>query len=71
MKYQEITGSDTIRFPNFGTEPQPRIQKGKNDLECVIGFLDNTGKFREYVMVSVKNDQLKLSTLKRYAVNEK
>lgn len=68
MRYQEITASDTIRFPNFGMEPQPKIQKGENKLECILGFLDKEGKFREYVKVFVEDGELRLKTLKHYAV---
>lgn len=71
MKYQEVTASDTIRFPNFGMDPEPQIKKGNSDLECIIGFLDKEKKFREYIKVSIDNDQLRVKTLKQYAVYEK
>lgn len=68
MQYQEVSASDTIRFPNFGQEPQPRIQKGSNDQECILGFLDKENKFREYIKVFVDNGQLRVKQLKQYAV---
>jgi hypothetical protein len=71
MQYQEVTASDTIRFPNFGHEPKPQIQKGANDNECIIGFLDKDKKFREYIKVFVDNDQLRVKQLKQYAVYSK
>ena len=71
MQYQEMNGQDTIRFPNFGFEPEPHIKKGSNDLECIIGFLDKEKKFRDYIKVFVDNDQLRVKTLKQYAVYEK
>jgi hypothetical protein len=71
MQYQEVTASDTIRFPNFGYEPKPQIQKGANDNECIIGFLDKDKKFREYIKVFVDNDQFRLKQLKQYAVYSK
>ncbi len=71
MQYQEMTGADTIRFPNFGFEPEPQIKKGSNDLECIIGFLDKEKKFRDYIKVFIDNDQLRVKTLKQYAVYEK
>ena len=71
MKYQEMSETDTIKFPNFGMEPQPKIQKGENKNECIIGFLDKEGKFREYVKVFVVDDQLRLKTLKHYSIVEK
>jgi len=71
MQYQETTGQDTIRFPNFGFEPDPQIKKGSNDMECVIGFLDKEKKFRDYIKVFVDNGQLRMKTLKQYAVYQK
>ena len=71
MRYQELSATDTIRFPNFGVEPQPKIQKGANKQECIIGFLDRDGNFREYVKVFVDDEQLRLKTLKHYSVVEK
>lgn len=71
MKYQEVTASDTIRFPNFGLEPQPKIQRGSAETECIIGFLDKEKKFREYLKVYVDNEQLRVKQLKQYAVSEK
>ena len=71
MQYQEMTGADTIRFPNFGFDPEPQIKKGSNDLECIIGFLDKEKKFRDYIRVFIDNGQLRMKTLKQYAVYEK
>ena len=71
MQYQETTGADTIRFPNFGFEPEPQIKKGSNNLECIIGFLDKDKKFRDYIKVLVDDGQLRMKTLKQYAVYEK
>lgn len=71
MRYEEITGEDTIRFPNFGMEPQPQIIKGDNDKTCIIGFLDKNQQFREYIKVFIEDEQLRVKTLKQYAVYEK
>lgn len=68
MKYEEAGGEDTISFPNLGVEPRPELRQGKNDYSCIIGFLDNKGVFREYKEVSFANNQLKITTLKYYAV---
>jgi hypothetical protein len=69
LQFEEIRAEDTIRFPNFGIWPKPRIQKGKDKFSCIIGFLDQENKFREYKLVSVKDSrELKISTLARYAV---
>ena len=71
MQYQEVSASDTIRFPNFGINPEPQIRKGSTDEECIIGFLDKEKKFREYIKVFVDNEQLRVKTLKQYAVTQK
>ena len=69
LQFEEIRAEDTIRFPNFGIWPKPRIQKGKDKFSCIIGFLDQENRFREYKLVSVKDGRkLKISTLAHYAV---
>ena len=72
MQYQEIRGEDTLKIPDFGVEPKPAIQKGKDRYSCIIGFMDNENKFREYKLVSVRNGQeLKLTTINYYTVVNK
>lgn len=69
LKYEELEGDDTLILPNFGTEPKPAIHKGGDEkYSCIIGFLDKQGLFREYKKVYVKNDQLKITAIKRYTV---
>ncbi len=69
MQFEEVTGQDTIRLPNFGFLPQPSIQKGKDKYSCIIGFMDANHQFREYKLVHVVGGrELKLTTLKRYSV---
>ena len=72
MQYQEIRVEDTLKIPDFGVEPKPAIQKGKDRYSCIIGFMDNENKFREYKLVSVRNGQeLKLTTINYYTVVNK
>ena len=69
LQFEEIRAEDTIRFPNFGIWPKPQIQKGKDKFSCIIGFLDQDNKFREYKLVSVKDgNALKISALAHYSV---
>jgi hypothetical protein len=69
MQYQEVTGEDTLRIPNLGKEPRVEIKPGKTEYSCILGFYDQDGVFREYKEVSVKDESLSLTTLKRYAVS--
>lgn len=71
MQYEEMTGSDTISFPNLKMEPKPQIQKGDSDLEAMVGFLDQDGVFRKYILVSGKDGQLNMKTVQHYSVSEK
>jgi hypothetical protein len=71
MQFEEIRGTDTLRLPNFGTMPEPVIQKGKAQYSCIIGFLDKDKNFREYKKVYVKNNVLRITALKHYAVTER
>lgn len=68
LQYEEIEGDDTLKLPNFGTMPVPVIEKGPDKLSCIIGFKDKDGNFREYKKVYVKDDRLKITALKHYAV---
>jgi hypothetical protein len=71
LQYQEMTASDTITFPNFGVEPEPQLKKGSADTECILGFIDKSKNFREYIKVFVDNDRLRIKQLKQYAVYAK
>ncbi len=68
LRYQEIDEADTLKIPNFGTQPKVEIHKSSDDFTCIIGFLDKKGAFKEYKQVVVKNNQMKLTTLKKYFV---
>lgn len=68
LKFEEIQGVDTLNLPNFGTIPRPVIQKGNEKYSCIIGFMDKDNQFREYKKVYVKNNHLKITALKHYAV---
>jgi hypothetical protein len=69
LQFEEIRGEDTLRLPNVGNEPKPVIQKGKDKYSCIVGFMDNENKFREYKLVHVENSShLKVTTLKHYSV---
>lgn len=68
LQYEEIEGDDTLKLPNFGIMPEPVIQKGPEKYSCIIGFNDRDGQFREYKKVFVKDDHLKITALKHYAV---
>lgn len=68
LKYEEMEGDDTLKLPNVGTTPKPVIQKGDDKYSCIVGFMDNHNEFREYKKVYVKNDELKVTSLKHYSV---
>lgn len=68
MQYEWLKVSDTLKIPNFGTWPVVQVKPGKNKLSCIIGFLHKKKEFKEYKMLTVKNEQLKLVVLKRYFV---
>lgn len=67
MQYDAMPQMDSLEIPNFGKWPVIKIIPGKEKLSCIIGFLDLKGNFKEYKLLSAKNDQLKLSTLKYYS----
>ena len=72
VEFEGITGEDTIKLPDIGTQPHPVLQKGPEKYSCIIGLQDNNKDFRELkkVYVTDKGQQLKITTLKHYAVTE-
>ena len=68
MEYEEMREQDTLKIPNLGFEPKLEIRKGSEQYSCIIGFIDNKNQFREYKKVAAKNNNLKVTTLKRYGV---
>lgn len=68
MQYDAMPENDTIEIPNFGKYPDIKVIPGKEKLSCIIGFMDAKENFKEYKLLSAKNDKLRLSTLKYYAV---
>jgi hypothetical protein len=68
LQYEEIRGEDTLKLPNFGLPPQPVIRKGPEEYSCIIGFLDKDQNFREYKKVFVKDNTLKIVSMKHYGV---
>ena len=71
LQFEEVRGEDTLRLPNFGILPRPVLKKGPDKYSCIIGFLDKDNNFREYKKVYVKDDALKIITLKHYGVSVK
>ena len=66
MYFDGTTQNDTLAFPDLGISPVVQIKPGTEKLSCIIGFLDDKNVFREYKKVAIKNNQLVLSTLKKY-----
>ena len=68
IQYKELRVTDSITVPDFGMQPKVAIHPGKEPLSCKLGFLDKKEQFREYRLVRIKNDQLKITTLNTYSV---
>jgi len=68
LQFEEIRGEDTLKLPNFGRTPEPVIKKGDEKYSCIIGFLDKENKFREYKKAYVKDNVLKVTTIRHYSV---
>jgi hypothetical protein len=68
IKYEETEVSDTLKIPNVGIKPVIELHQGKGKYACIVGFLDKEHKFRDYKLVSVQNDQLKIKVLNHYGV---
>ena len=71
LQFEEIQGEDTLVLPNLGIMPEPLIQKGPDKYSCILAFKDQDGEVRDYKKVYVKNNSLKITALKHYAVTTK
>ena len=69
MQYEGIQETDTLKIPNFDTWPVVQVKPGNDSLSCIIGFLNEKREFMEHKLLSAKNDQLKLTVLRRYEVD--
>ena len=68
IKFEELEAADTLIIPDLHIQPMVELQPGKEKFSCIVGFKDKEQKFREYKKVSIENNQLKISILKRYGV---
>ena len=68
MQYEGMRVTDTLKIPNFGIPPVVKIKQGNDKVSCIIGFLDQKKEFKEYKMLTLKGNQMKLIVLKKYSV---
>ncbi|MGE5108722.1 MAG: hypothetical protein ACM3H8_14355 [Sphingobacteriales bacterium] len=66
--YKAIEYEQKIRYPNLGYLPRPELKKGFYDKTVLVGFLDEAGKFMDYKMVYVVDEELGVRGVKRYTV---
>lgn len=69
IAYKEMNVEDTLRLPNFGTEPLVEIRKGDSIRpSCIVGFYDKEQKFRESKLIYFAGNKLKVKVLKHYTI---
>ena len=68
IQAKEARVTDSLNIPNFGIAPKVAIQKSKEPLTCIMGFLDKKGQFMPYREVSFINDRLRIRTVQSYSV---
>jgi hypothetical protein len=68
LEYMELRKTDTLKIPNIGIEPKIEIHKAKDEYSCIVGFFDKNNNFKEYKLVSAKDDKLKVTVLHHYGV---
>ncbi|MNS34321.1 hypothetical protein D3C72_664450 [compost metagenome] len=49
---RRLAVNDTVVFPNLGVEIKPVLKKGKKEMSCLLGFLDQQGNFMGYKEIS-------------------
>ncbi|HYK45841.1 MAG TPA: hypothetical protein VEV83_11765 [Parafilimonas sp.] len=68
FEYKNLGAEDTLKVPNFGTQPSVEIVRGETRPSCVVGFLDKDKNFRESKLIYFEDNQLKVHVLKHYGV---
>ncbi|MBI2729280.1 MAG: hypothetical protein HYX40_00735 [Sphingobacteriales bacterium] len=68
--YKAIDYDQKIRYPNLGYLPRPALKKGFYDKTVMVGFLDEKGKFMDYKMVYVLDEEVGIRGVKKYTVKE-
>jgi hypothetical protein len=68
LEYMELKETDTLKIPNIGIQPKVEIRPGKEDYSCIIGFFDRENNFKEYKLVTAKDNDLKVTVLHHYGV---
>jgi hypothetical protein len=69
--YKAIEFEKEIYYPNLGYLPKPELKKGFYDKTVMVGFLDEAGKFMDYKMVYVLDEEVGIRGVKRYTVIDK
>jgi hypothetical protein len=66
IRYKELRVEDTLTIPNFGIYPTIVLNKGPEDLSCIVGFKDKEDAFKDFKKVYIEKGELKITTLKTY-----
>ena len=53
---------------NIFAESSRPLSRCHDKTSCIIGFLDRNKEFKEYKMLTLKGNKMKLIVLKKYAV---
>ena len=61
-------GCGAVRIERHHHEPGRQRPERADDERRVVGFLDKKDEFKEYKLVRIKSDQLKITTINNYRV---
>ena len=70
INYKGIDATDSLRIPDLGYAPDPKIKAGTVRPSCIVGFLDDKQHFMEGNEVVFQDNKLKFHTLKTYDVSK-
>lgn len=57
---------DEVDFPPKQYYKEIALRKGSTNDECLLGFIDNNGDFKEMKLISCTTTQIKIKSLKAY-----
>lgn len=66
IQYGGNYAQDVVDFPPEKFIQKIELRKGNTNSECILGFIDNNGDFREMKLISCTTTQIKIKSLKAY-----
>ncbi|MGH2645900.1 MAG: hypothetical protein ACRDE2_18255 [Chitinophagaceae bacterium] len=71
IQYGANTASDEFNMLPSEYYKKIALVKGENNNECILGFIDNNGKFNKMKLITGSGTSIGIKTLKKYYLSTK